>query len=251
MIRTSSLVALSLLPCFSLVACSAESSGSATQLEAFEASSDQQADPYEGSEVSGDAVVTGGDRDWTLAVSSPGGDAANVTVHAPGASDLSSLDGDPLTIVLGDAWGSDTRTVDISDDAGPVFYGQPRMDYGPATDAFGTEFAAFGDEIATGTMTDDYGDYSVSYRKAVFQTDDGAVEALAGEPFEAQVGGATWRIVVHASFQVTEYPDAMPGCGGGTGTTLSFEMLRVEDTPSLEKLTPLSGGLLAGQSHCG
>lgn len=223
----------------------------AVQLEAFEASNDQQADPYEGSEATGTTAVTGSDRDWILAVRGADEGVSSIAVHTSGASDLSGLDGEDLTVTLGGAWGSDTRTLAIVDTAGPVFYGQPELGYGPAFDAFGADFVAFGDEIGTGTMEDDYGEYTVSYRKAVFQTDDGAVEAFAGEPFEANVSGVTWRIVVHASFEVTKFPEAMPGCGGGTGTTLSFEMLRVVESPTLDPLSPAAGGLLAGQSHCG
>lgn len=234
----------------SLAGC-ASTAGDAVQLEAFQASSDQQADPYEGSEVAGMAAVTGADRDWTLAVTGDDEVVTLVSVHAPGASDLSGLDAERLTVTLGGAWGSDTRTVAIVDDAGPVYFGQPGKDYGPATDSFGSGLVDFGDEVGTGTMSDEYGDYVVSYRSARFQTDDGEIEAFAGVPFEAALGGDTWRVVVHASFEVTKYPDAMPGCGGGTSTTLSFEMLRVVDTPSLDVLTPVSGGLLAGQSHCG
>lgn len=244
------LALLAVLLSASLAGC-APAAGDVTQLEAFEASNDQQSDPYEGSEVAGTASVSGADRDWTLAFPGEGEGITTVTVHAPGESDLSGLDAEALTVTLGGAWGSDTRTVAIVDGAGPVFLGQPGKDYGPATDAFGVGFVDFGDEVGTGRMSDDYGEYEVSYRSARFQTDDGEVEALAGEPFEAALDGDSWRIVVHASFEVTKYPDAMPGCGGGTSTTLSFEMLRIADAPRLDRLTPASGRLLAGQSHCG
>lgn len=219
------------------------------QLEAFEATNDQATDEYEGSEAAGPTVVSGGDRDWTLVV---GGESpATVAVHASGGSDLSTLDGRELSITLGGAWGSNTRSVAISDDTGPLFFGQPDSDYGPATDAFGADFVTFGEEVTKGQLSDDYGTYNVTYRYAEFETDDGAVAALPGEPFEATIDGETWRISVHAAFEVTKYPNMMPGCGGGTDTTLSFEMVLLDGAAVLEPLSPLDGARMSGQNHCG
>lgn len=219
------------------------------RLEAFEASNDQAPHPHEGSMAAGLASVSGADRDWTLTLAAPDGGLATVTVHAPGRSDLSMLDGHELGVKLGGAWGADTRDLEIDDDGVAVFYGQPFIEYGPASDAFGADLVAFGDETGTGSISDDYGDYEVSFRTAVFQTDDGAVEVNPAEPFLATIEGGTWRVVVHASFTVTKFPDAMSDCGGATFTTLSFEMVR-DQTPELEPVAPQPGGLFAGQIPC-
>lgn len=219
------------------------------QLEAPLATNDQVEESMEESEASGVASISGADRDWTLALEDESAAVSTLTIHVPGGSDLSLYDGVALSISLGNAWGDDTRTVALSDEAGLAFIVQPDLGYGPAFDAFGSGLVDYGDEIATGTVSDDYGQYEVSYRMARFQTDEGAIDALPGEPFEALLDGTTWRIVVHASFEVTESPDTMPGCGGGTSSTLSFEMQRVE-AASLEPRSRAPGAGMAGQHHC-
>jgi hypothetical protein len=219
------------------------------QLEASEAVYDQ-IDEYEGAVLAGDdATIAGGDRDWSVTVNA-GATSPTVDLHVPGASDLSVLEGASLDIELGEAWGDETRTVRIDDESGPRFLVQT-SEGGPASDLFGAAFVAFGDEVGTGTMKDEYGRWGVSYRVAVFETDDGAVEANPGEPFVATIDGRDWRIVVHASFEVTSQPASVPGCGGGIGTTLSFEMLAVETPPALDAIAPLSGARTAGQHVCG
>lgn len=237
-----------LLP-VALVACGSREDA-VPQLEAPEATNDRVAEPYDASEVSGLATVTGTDRDWEL-VLDDGTDDTTVAVHVPGGSDLSALDTRDLQVQLGSAWGDDTRTVAVSDDQGPVFLIQTEAEGGPASDAFGPSVVAYGDEVGRGKLTDDYGTYTVGYQTARFQTDDGPVDALPGEPFEAVFGGVTWRVVVHASFVVITMPDEMPGCGGGTSSTLSFEMLRVDAPSVLDHVDPLAGARMAGQHHCG
>jgi hypothetical protein len=239
-----------LLIAIALLGCDTTSGEQPDQLEAPEASYEQK-DKYDGASISGDdAVVSGGDRDWSVAVTD-GGTVPMVAFHVPGASDLSVLEGGSLDIELGGAWGDDTRTVRIDDETGPRFLVQLDADGGPATDLFGADFVSFGDEVGTGTMEDDYGTWEVSYKKAVFATDDGAVEANPGEPFVATIDGQDWRIVVHGSFEVTKTPDTLPGCGGGIGTTLSFEMIAVVTQPPLDAVAPLSGARTVGHHSCG
>jgi hypothetical protein len=233
-----------------LLGCDTTTGEQPEQLEAPEASYEQK-DPYEAASISGEnAVVSGGDRDWSLAVTD-GETVPMVAFHLPGASDLSVLEGAALDIELGGAWGDDTRTVRIDDESGPRFLVQLDADGGPASDLFGG-FASFGEEVGTGTMEDDYGTWEVSYKKAIFESEDGGVvEANPGEPFVMEVYGFLWRIVVHASFEVTKTPDTLPGCGGGIGTTLSFEMLKGDATPPTEPLAPLAGARLSGHHDCG
>jgi hypothetical protein len=60
-----------------------------------------------------------------------GADGPVVEFHVPGGSDLAVLEGAALDIELGDAWGDDTRTVQIDDESGPRFLVQLDADYGP------------------------------------------------------------------------------------------------------------------------
>ncbi|MCA9489612.1 MAG: hypothetical protein KC621_06800 [Myxococcales bacterium] len=222
------------------------------QLEAAEAVNDRQVEAWDASEAAGLALVTGADRDWVLVLTDELGEETTVSLHVPGGSDLSALDAHDLDVALGGAWGDDTRSVAITDDQGLAFVVQPDAEFGPATDAFGADLVRWGDEVGRGKLSDDYGDYTVAYRSARFTTDDGEVDALPGEPFEAVVDGVRWRVVVHASFEVLTMPDEMPGCGGGTSSTLSFEMVRIDEaTLAFEPLSPLQGARMAGQHHCG
>ncbi|MCB9686532.1 MAG: hypothetical protein H6738_08480 [Alphaproteobacteria bacterium] len=241
-----------LLLATSLAACTGHGEPIPEQLEASEAVNDRQAEPYEASEAAGLALVSGADRDWTLVLTDGQDAETTVSLHLPGGSDLSSLDARDLDVALGGAWGDDTRAVAVSDEQGLAFVVQPDAEFGPATDAFGADLVAWGEELGRGKMSDDYGSYTVAYRSARFQTDDGAVDALPGEPFEAVFDGVRWRVVVHASFEVLTMPKEMPGCGGGTSSTLSFEMIRVDEaTVAMDALAPLPGARMAGQHHCG
>jgi hypothetical protein len=233
-----------------LLGCSTTTGEQPDQLEAPEASWTEDG-AKKGAELSGEnSFVEGADRDWTIHVVPDLEESAVVHLHLPGASDLSGVSG-LLRVSLGDAWGDDTRTVRLDHDGEPLLLVQTSHELGPATQLFGEGFASFGDEVGTGTMEDDYGRWSVSYKTAVFETDDGPVEAAPGEPFVATIDGEEWRVVVHASFEVTDTPDTLPGCGGGIDTTLSFEMRKVEGTPATEPLAPLAGARLAGHGTCG
>jgi hypothetical protein len=236
----------------SLLACKSPAAGvQPDQLEAPEVSNGPN--PQEAITIEGNnAFVDGADRDWSVSVSIEGEKYGNETEwHVPGASDLSVLEGSSLRIELGGTWADDTQPARIDQDGSPRFLIQPSGADGPATDLFGYDFVSFGDEVGTGTMEDEYGTWEVSYKKAVFATDAGRVEADPGEPFVATIDGEDWRIVVHGSFEVTDTPDTLPGCGGGIGTTLSFEMLKVDATPPTEPVAPLAGARQSGHTSCG
>jgi hypothetical protein len=238
-----------LLFAVSLFGCDTTSGEQPDQLEAPEASwAEFPSDPVE---LHGEsAFVEGGDRDWELTFDVAGEKTEVVSLHVPGASDLSAIEGS-IDLWLGGTWSDDTQTVRIDQDESPRFLIQLSDEGGPASDLFGADFVSFGDEVGTGTMKDDYGTWKVSYKKAVFATDDGLVEADPGEPFVATIDGEDWRIVVHGSFEVTDTPNELPDCGGGIGTTLSFEMLAVETPPALDAVAPLSGARTAGHHSCG
>jgi hypothetical protein len=233
-----------------LLGCTTTSGEQPDQLEAPEASHGDE--PENASSIVGDdASVEGAGRDWSVGVMVDDANEEVTELHVPGESDLSVLEGASLTIELGTAWGNDTRTVRIDDESGPRFLVQTAEEFGPASDVFGAGFVAFGDEVGTGTMEDEYGTWKVAYREAVFETDDGAVAASPGEPFVASIDGDDWRIVVHGSFEVTDTPNELPGCGGGIETTLSFEMLKIDATAPTEPLAPLAGARTAGHHTCG
>jgi len=232
-----------------LLGCDMPTGEQPDQLEAPEASAEYGGE--DATEFSGkNCSVEGADRDWTIHIVPDDKESDVVHLHLPGASDLSNVDGF-LRVTLGDAWGDDTRTVRLDRNNEPLFLVQLSDEAGPATDLFGADFVSFGDEVGTGTMKDDNGKWGVSYKKAVFQTDDGAVEADPGEPFVATIDGRDWRIVVHASFEVTDEPNTLTDCGGGIGTTLSFEMFAVETPPALDAVAPLAGARQSGHHSCG
>jgi hypothetical protein len=240
-----------LLFAVSLFGCSTTSGEQPDQLEAPEASHDVSEPENAVSIVGDDAFVEGAGREWSVGVMVDAENGDVTVFHLPGESDLSVLEGASLAIELGTAWGDDTRTVRIDDESGPRFLVQTGEEAGPATDLFGADFVSFGDEVGTGTMEDEYGTWKVAYHEAVFETDDGEVAANPGEPFVATIDGEDWRVVVHASFEVTKTPAALPGCGGGISTTLSFEMLKVDATPRTEPLAPLAGARTSGHHSCG
>ena len=238
-----------LLFAVSLFGCTHTSGEQPDQLEAPEASFNEF--PSDAVQIHGEsAFVEGGDRDWELTFDMAGEKTGVAYFHVPGASDLSAIEGS-IDLWLGGTWSDDTQTVRIDQDESPRFLIQLSDEGGPASDLFGADFVSFGDEVGTGTMKDDYGTWEVSYKKAVFETDEGAVEADPGEPFVATIDGEDWRVVVHGSFEVTDTPDTLPGCGGGIGTTLSFEMLKVDAAPPTDPVAPLAGARTAGHSSCG
>lgn len=242
---------LSVLSLFVVVAC--DTTEAPEQLEASYATNDQLEDHYDESSASGLASVSGADRDWSIVFVGEDEVTTTLGLHLPGGSDLSAYDGQSLSVDLGWAWGDDSRWIGISDEDGLALIVQPNHLQGPAADTFGLDFVGYGDEISTGKLSDEYGTYKVSYRYARFQTDDGPVDVLPGEPFEARIDGQDWRVVVHASFEVTDKPKDMPGCGGGISDTLGYEMQRLDEAaePSLDLRLRDAGAEMAGKYSCG
>lgn len=241
-----------LIVALSLVACTTPETGDTTRLESLRAT-DGTAASEDGATYAGLTAVTGEDRDWTLSIDDGAGTTTKVDVHAPGASDLSVLDGVDLETSLGYAWGSNPRDVVVTTVAGdepaaPRFLAQVRR-VGLVSNLLGEDFADFGEAVGTGTIQAE-GAWGVEYHDVVFQTDDGEVVAKAGEPVELTIDGATWRTVVHTAFVVTEEPDVTKDCGGGASDTLSFEMVYEPPAPALDPLEAV-GTDLAGAYTCG
>lgn len=242
------LLPLALFPLALFTGCSDPDAEQAIRLESFSAA-DGATDDWEARSYDGVAAVTGADRDWQIALDLGDGTTESVAVHAPGQSDLAFLNGGELSVELGNVWGSNPRDFAVDDAEGPAFLAQVH-ETGVASEAFGDGFARYGDAIGSGTIAHEYGDYGVSYTEVRIATDDGEVSALPGEPIDVSVGGQRWRIVVHAAFEVTEYPDAVPACGGGVSDTLSFEMVRLATEPPLDPISPADGAHLAGEYSC-
>lgn len=233
---------------FLLLACS-DPAAELVRLEAFEATDARQTD-LEAASASGPATVSGADRDWSLSVDLGDGSLAQIDVHSPGASDLAVLDGKELAVELGSAWGEPSRNVSIDDESGPAFLVQI-TEGGPISDLFGDTFVAYGELLGSSSLEDEYGVYAVDSYSARLQTDAGEVEVMPGQPVAVVLDGQTWRVVVHAAFEVTDYPDTMPGCGGGLSSTLSLEMLRVDTEVDRGALEPSADRRLSGEGSCG
>lgn len=214
---------------------------------------DSMVDNWDAHTYEGLATVTGADRDWVVSVDLGEGASESVTLHLPGASDLSALDQQALVVDLENVWGSNPRDLAIStpagDEPGEALFLVQVHDRGFASERFGENFVAYGAEKGEAAVTDDYGDWKVMYHDVVFQTDNGEVSATPGTPVDLTLQGDRWRVVVHTAFEVTKTPDALPGCGGGLADTLSFEMRKVQDSPDLTPLTP-GDGHLAGEYSC-
>lgn len=182
------------------------------------------------SSLGGALTVEGSGRDYTLSI-----DAAGTTmsfdVHTPGASPLAGLAGDAMEIETTEG-GFGGPSLFVSDSAGPRYiavFGDGQA-ISAAEEHLGEGFVRPGDEV--GWETD--GTFVWSYRKAVFRTDDGDVALDPGQVETLRMGGASWRAVVIASYQVDTNPDAdaLPACS--PESLLSFELLRVSEPPAAE-----------------
>jgi hypothetical protein len=222
----------------SLAACERPDGSLDDQLEALtlDATGPDGEPLWEATTLTGAVAVAGAAGDPTLTITTDAGDTI-LALHLPGASDLSGLDGQDLTVVVpgGEGWsyfGQDALS--LSDAAGPVFAAQLVGHAPDASDAlFGDGFARYGDKVGY----DEKGSRAFHMRTAVFQTDDGPVEALPGEVHTIAVGGATYRLVVIASYETDEMSDAWDASKClGPPSALSFELLRVEGADAGETL---------------
>lgn len=227
------------LPAFllGLAACGSdtESSPSTTgvvpeQLEAIEvglASSENEV------VFSGVLAITGAERDFNLEVLQVEGGSFSSTVHSPGMSDLSQLEGLSATLTLTPSGLHGERSVIVTDGDGPVYV----ADVGHGVDAdslFGAGFVSYGETL--GTATDE--SYDWEFTPVVFQSDDGPVAVEPGKTGAITVLGASYRVAVIAAYKVTPHPDAALPCGG-ISDLLSYELLRVATAaPAVEIVRP-------------
>lgn len=221
---------LALLALSTLAACERPDGSLDDQLEALtiEATGPDGEVLFDAATLAGPVTVSGAVGDPVLTIASDAGDTT-LALHLPGRSDLSALDGHDLTIAFpgGDEWavfGQDAFS--IVDEAGPVFVAQV---VGHAPDAadglLGDGFARYGDKVGY----DEKGSRSFHVRSAVFQTDDGPVEALPGEVHAITVAGVDYRLVLVASYETDELTDTWSASKCiGPPSALSFELLRVD-----------------------
>jgi len=205
------------------------------QLEAVEVAGEME---YEEVQIEGALSVTGTERDFTLSLETSAG-SRELSIHSPGMSDLSLLNGRSVTAKLANKGLHEERSVVISDDKGTAYV----ADVGHGVDAdalFGEGFVRWGETV--GTSSDDL--YDWEYTPAVFKTDEGEIEVLPGDTANLKIKGATWRVAVIAAYKVTPHPDAPLPCGG-ISDLLSYEMIRVETAKEPVKLTRMANAKLA------
>jgi hypothetical protein len=193
-------------------------------------------------QASGTLAITGQDREYTLSVTPEGAATIDIALHSPALSPLAALHDKAVEVELGPAE-MGGRSLAIRDEAGPVYVATAGDGSGVelAEKALGAGFATWGAEV--GTETD--GTFVWSYKKAVLAGDGGPVEVLPGEVATVEVDGATWRVVVIASYTVGTNPDAdaLPACS--PEDMLAFEALRVEAAAEEEPVRRLADAQVA------
>jgi hypothetical protein len=227
------LVPLMTLSLFALCGCDRADGSLEDQLEALTIeATDADGLPLEFEDEARNAAgtlgVTGTAADPLLHLSRDEGDL-EVALHLPGGSELAWLDGATVTLSLppDEAWDRWTaRPLIIADADGPALVAQL---VGHAPDAsdevFGSAFVRYGAEQGY----DERGTREFHTRSVVVQTDEGPLEVLPGEVHGIRVGGADWRFVLIAAYEVDEPSgswDAAAKCIGPPDA-LSFEMVRV------------------------
>lgn len=175
--------------------------------------------------AAGTLTISGSEREYALTVESAEGDRVDIELHSPALSPLATLHDKTVEIELGPTE-MGGRSLAISDEAGPAYVATAGDGAGIdlAEKVLGEGFATWGAEV--GTETD--GTFVWTYKKAVLAGDAGPVEVLPGEVTTLEVDGATWRVVVIASYTVDTNPDAdeLPACS--PEDMLGFEALRVQ-----------------------
>lgn len=172
--------------------------------------------------------VSGTPLDPQLHLTREAGDI-DVSLHMPGSSDLTWLDGATVTLSLPpddvhDRWTA--RPFIIADADGPALVAQ-LVGHAPdaADDVFGSGFVRYGAEQGY----DERGSRAFHTRSVIVQTDEGPLEVLPGEVHGIQVGGDDWRFVLIAAYEVDEPSgrwNAAPKCMGPPDA-MSFEMVRL------------------------
>jgi hypothetical protein len=234
------LAPLALLPFLALAACNGQPTSWGTppeQLEAFTVSG-AASGPAQMS-MMGALAVTGSGQDFSVTVAGSG----TLAIHTPGQSDLSSLNGHTVTVLLpvsqaGDPSAVDVRSLLVTDDQGPAYLADVAADLDTDT-LFGAGFATYGTPVAS-VITDQTGGYMESeYTPIVFKTDSGEVSLLPGQVDAITVKGAVYRVTVISAVDITYHFDQALACG--PSSAMVYEMLRVEAPPAPRKLVRPAG----------
>ena len=183
---------------------------------------------------SGSLAISGEGRDLELRLEGDGG-SFEIGLHSPALSDLSAFAGLELSAIAPESWSGDERSGLVLEDAdGPVYIADGGQLGRLLTDRFGEGFATYGEVLGEETE----GDWILSYTTGVFQTDDGLVELLPGEPVTIRVDGDSWRLVLIAAYETDLRPGAEEMDCGGRPPVLSFEMVLLDTAePKLEAIS--------------
>ena len=166
-------------------------------------------------------------------------------VHAPAFPDLSAFAGTSAFMSIVEVSAAGDNSVLLRDAYDEVIYLLETIEPDVLTaEAFGGTFVSRGEDLG---VTPAYQGEMRIY-SAFFATDNGQVELFPGEPQEIVVGGASYRVVVNASWHRDLDPNASFNCTI-RADVLSYEVQRVEpgtaDTTEIlrDELFPIEQGL--------
>ena len=176
-------------------------------------------------DVTGVLTATPGDEegDWALAI-----DDVTWTYHSPSRADLSSLDGETLTVALQYSY-STAAGLTISDAEGPRFVETSSDD---GTLAFGHAVWKRGEVIGEGVIVQlvdgvEEEEQKVQFTDVIVATDDGEQRMRPGEPATVPIDGSAWRFTVLSAYLAVNRPHLK--CGAPD--MLSVELLLTETEP--------------------
>lgn len=199
-----------------------------------------------------DLEITGSVDDGWLVVASD----ETLTLSSPAKSDLGRLDGTYANLHLEadeDGVGSsvialDARGIDGADSVPYLYDEAAGSEF--TKGAFGADFVTFGG--VTGTA--DVDGNPVFVRTAVFQTDEGELEASPGQPVRALIDGKTYRLTLLAAWSLDSAPEVAEALDAGCdnfGARLAFEMLLDPDfAGEADAVEREEGGSLAEPAAC-
>ena len=177
---------------------------------------DAQGEWLEELSATGEVVVTGEERDWTLALENDEG-IFHVDLHSPTVADLSILDGRELTIDYdGEPWSGGAFV--IEDERGVVY---ASTDDGNLSELLGEGVIEEG--VALGARTDDR--VTTIFLTLIVHSDEGDVELEPGDVAEVAVDGVRWRVGAIAAYDIEDHRDYDCGPSG----VVSVEVLRLDD----------------------
>ena len=170
----------------------------------------------------GNLRIDGTGQDFVLNISTS---AEDVTVHSPGRSDLSALDGlTDVRMSVARAPLSDELSLSIVDSADELVYLIEPVEAGALTvEQFGQGLVGEGDDLGSAVVDG----FDLSFTSALIRTDAGDVALLPGEPQEVVIEGVTYRAVLLAAYTSSYTLGAAPECTGASARA-AFELLRVE-----------------------